>query len=454
VDGATAPVVMLSDIHFDPFRDPAKVLRLTKAPVEEWQKILDAPDSADQAAQYAAMQTACGGEGDDTDETLLNAALGQARNHEDAAGFVTVSGDLLVHKLDCRLGFATKAKGTMTAAKFSVEIANYVIARVEDAFPKEPVYFALGNNDSSCGDYRLNVHDSFLIGTSEGVLRGLRGADAEELKQAKADYETGGYYGVTLAGAMRKVRLLVVDDMYESTYWQGCDTAGDAKPQRGQTGLHWLNGELDKAREGGEKVWVMGHIPPGPDVYNTMKHLFTFCSKPPVMFLSSTALVDELVRHAAEVQLALFAHTHEDELRLLERPDEKGAVAMKLVPSISPIHANLPAFTVAKVEVDGAVRDYTVYAASDMRGDAWDAEYSFDATYGVQEFSARTVRRLVGALQTDKVSNDARSKAYERFYSVGGGGAALRLVWPQYGCALTLDRAEDFMPCLCPAKAQ
>jgi len=42
------PAFMISDVHFDPFHDPAKVKALVAAPVSEWKSILAAPASANQ----------------------------------------------------------------------------------------------------------------------------------------------------------------------------------------------------------------------------------------------------------------------------------------------------------------------------------------------------------------------------------------------------------------------
>ena len=38
----TVPAVLLSDLHFDPFHDPAKTALLVQAPVKQWDAILDA----------------------------------------------------------------------------------------------------------------------------------------------------------------------------------------------------------------------------------------------------------------------------------------------------------------------------------------------------------------------------------------------------------------------------
>ena len=41
----TISALMVSDIHLDPFYDPAKAKQLAAAPASEWEQILSSPDS-------------------------------------------------------------------------------------------------------------------------------------------------------------------------------------------------------------------------------------------------------------------------------------------------------------------------------------------------------------------------------------------------------------------------
>src|ERR1019366_7501630 len=192
----TIPVLMLSDIHFDPFRDPAKFSKLVAAPVTGWEAILQAPDSTTQAADFQALQAACAGKGVDTGEALFDASLKAEKTHSAGLKFVTISGDLLVHQFDCK--YKALRKSEEGYGEFAEKTASYVIKHVGATFPGVPVYVALGNNDSSCGDYGLDMHDRFLAGTSKAVLERLHGTSAEDVVQAKTDYEAGGYFSVSL----------------------------------------------------------------------------------------------------------------------------------------------------------------------------------------------------------------------------------------------------------------
>ena len=440
--------VLLSDLHFDPLHDPAKVARLAEAPVEAWEKILAEPDSPTQAADFSAMQTECSARGVDPDNALLTSTLRAAHEHAPDARFVTVTGDLLVHDFGCRYHAMTHGKAVPGTGTLLIEKSvNYVIDRVDAAFPATPVYFVLGNNDSSCGDYRLAPHDRFLAATSAGVLHGLRGTSPAELKTAQQTYEQGGFYSVPLAG-LEKTRVLAIDDIYSSALYADCASAQSASEAAEQ--IRWLDHELTAAKEHGEKVWLLGHIPPGPDAFSTLKHLRSMCSRPPTMFLASDALADTLARHADVIRIALFAHTHEDEVRLLERAGTPAAVPIKLVPAVSAINGNLPAFTLAKVNrASATLEDYTVYMLPDGRPSSpWTREYSFRDTYHLPDFSTASVRTLVEQLQADKGGAQPESQAYQKFFLTGE-SSPLFLVWPQYTCALTHDRAADFKQCMC-----
>jgi sphingomyelin phosphodiesterase acid-like 3 len=68
--GRTIDALFVSDIHFDPFQDPAKAAKLKAAPVSEWNAILAGPTPADQAARFVEVQKTCKVRGADTSYAL------------------------------------------------------------------------------------------------------------------------------------------------------------------------------------------------------------------------------------------------------------------------------------------------------------------------------------------------------------------------------------------------
>jgi sphingomyelin phosphodiesterase acid-like 3 len=451
---STIPALFVSDIHFDPFHDPAKAKELAAAPATQWRSILSAPDSANQAEAFAGLQQACSARGVDTPFALLRSSLQAMRAHLPGAKFITVSGDLVVHGFPCRFQklFPGSAPGDYQA--FVVKTMTFVMDELTASFPGTPIYVALGNNDSGCGDYQLDAGGDFLAQASIVLSEGLPAAQREdELKQ----FGAGGYFSVTMAEPMHNTRLIVVNDLFLSPKYSTC--AGKPDPSAGADEMVWLERQLQDARQAGQNVWVMGHIPPGVDPYSTVAKFRDVCGKEsPVMYLSSDKMADLMVQFADVVRLGIFGHTHMDEMRLLEPEggDAESAaghrVAVKLVPSISPVDGNKPAFTIARVNQSTAnLENYDVIEASDRSGvrTSWTAEYDFARTYHEADFSPSTLKKLVDKFNTDHYAGQPESVAYVHDYFVGDMSPELSPFWPEYVCAMGNYAAKSFAACVC-----
>jgi sphingomyelin phosphodiesterase acid-like 3 len=206
----------------------------------------------------------------------------------------------------------------------------------------------------------------------------------------------------------------------------------------------------------------MGHIPPGVDLVATARKLTNICAGGQLqMFLSSERLAEVIEGSSDTISLALFGHTHADEMRLLANSGATqpagGAgpgVPLKSVASISPVNGNHSTFTIARVDPTTAtLDDYTVFEASNFTGIAttWSAEYTYSTAYHQPAFNAAAVSTLVSGFQTDTSASSPASQAYLRNYFPGTPdlGLVLQAFWPQYACSLDHDSAADFTACAC-----
>jgi sphingomyelin phosphodiesterase acid-like 3 len=268
-----------------------------------------------------------------------------------------------------------------------------------------------------------------------------------------------GDYSVMLPAPMNNTRLIVLQNIFESTHYRGCNNEPNAAPAAEQ--IAWLRAQLTEARNSGQQVWVMAHIPPGVDVYTTY-HRYLFapgeaCNvKQPQMFLSSSVLGETIADFGDVVRLAIFAHTHMDEIKLLQGPEGK-AVPAKVVPSISPINGNDPSFIVAQVNPkDATIKDYEVYSATNAQAAVWNREYRYSDVYHLPDFSAKSIDQLTLALVDDKSGEEETSRVYERYFLSGGGTIAalgLQRLWPAYSCSLREEDPGAFRRCMCPQAA-
>jgi sphingomyelin phosphodiesterase acid-like 3 len=450
----TVKALFVSDIHFEPFRDPEKAVKLAAAPESEWQTILAAPDSTERAEQWAAIGKACPTRGEDTTFALYESSLRAIRTEGVGAKFVTVSGDLIAHSFTCKYAavFPNAAPGDYRA--FVEKTIAFVVGSLRDALPGVPVYAALGNNDSDCGDYQLDPNSAFLESTGKVIAADL---PKSEKKRAETDFAAGGYFSASLPAPIEHTRILVLDDLFMSRRYASCGKKSDPEPAAAQ--IAWMEQQLNEARHSGQKVWILAHIPPGIDAYSTATKGANICANAaPTMFLKSEALPEALAKYGDVIRLAIFAHTHMDELRLLEPEkavaQERG-VAVKMVSSISPIDGNNPSFTVARIEPRSAtLKDYRVFVASNQTGvDAtWTEEYDFATAYHKPDFSAGSVKKLIAEFDADPAGQSSESQNFIQSYSPGHGLRELQAFWPQYLCALKNDAGDAFAACVCTAK--
>jgi sphingomyelin phosphodiesterase acid-like 3 len=445
----TEPVLMVSDIHFDPFRDPGKVAQLRAADVAQWEAILSAPDTPTQTADYMKLMSSCSSKGLDTDWKLFASSLRAEKERVAHPFFITLSGDLTVHQFECRFHATGGANDAAAYAAFAAKIVAFVTGELRKTFPGAPLYFALGNNDSGCRDYQEDAYSEYL--KAVGRVAAETATSERERELVARQFSAQGNYTMQLPGAMRRTEIIVMQNVFEAARFHNCKGAADDVQAKAQ--ISWLRGELEKAREKKEPVWVMAHMPPGVDPYATMNQHKDVCKgDTPAMFLSSGAMAEVLDEYADVVKLAIFAHTHMDEMRLFRNAG--GAFAPgKLVPSISPVNGNRPAFTVAKVNPGTAtVMDYSVTVATDNLGTAWNEEYVYSKTYGEKDFSGASLAHL--ATELPKIPG--AGEQYVRFYSAGDKGLralGLGLVWPQYSCSIAHVEEADYRRCACPAGA-
>src|SRR5580698_4886912 len=260
--GETVAAVLVSDIHFEPFFDPGKAVLLAAAPVSGWKGILGGPASTDREQRFAAVEQSCHTRGEDTPYALLASSVQAMQRDGAGAKIMTVSGDLIAHAFQCKYGavFPHAAPGDYQA--FVEKTIDFVVEELSSAVPGVPVYGALGNNDSDCGDYQLDTNSEFLKAVGEEVARTF---PEDERKGAVETYAAGGYFNVRLPAAVQHARMIVLDDQFMGAKYTTCGGKTDASAAEAQ--LAWLEQQLAQARSNKEKVWVMAHIPPGVDVH-------------------------------------------------------------------------------------------------------------------------------------------------------------------------------------------
>lgn len=451
---STVSAIFLSDIHLDPYADPAKLPQLLAAPASAWGPILASNDSPTRSVDYSNLAKSCPERGTDTDDRLWQSSLAALHANSRGARFATVTGDLLAHSFDCKYRKLAAKPSAQEYLAFTAKAVEYIVSGLRSAMPGVPIYFTLGNNDSDCSDYQLgNSQDAFLAAVAP-ILAGTLPAAARE--SAQTGLAAGGHYSALLPAPFVRTRVISLDDIYFSYRYTNC--AGQPDPAPAASQLDWLNAQLATARERHERVWFLGHIPPGVNLYASARRLMSVCSAKSVQpFLSSDSLAGDLAANGDIVRLALFGHTHSDEIRLLSPEDlapgkAEPPVPAKIVPSISAINGNLPAFLVAKIRpATATLTDYTVVMSSNASGigATWNRSYTYSERYHKPAFDSAGVSSLIHAFHADPGLATPESQAYISSYTAGVPTPLLQLAWRPYTCAMSHTTSKSFAACAC-----
>jgi sphingomyelin phosphodiesterase acid-like 3 len=140
-----------------------------------------------------------------------------------------------------------------------------------------------------------------------------------------------------------------------------------------------------------------------------------------------------------------------------ENGHSASGVPVKILPSISPVFAELPSFTLAKVDPRTAIlKDYSVVMASNSTGvdTTWAQTYTFSDTYHLPDFSPDSLTQLITIFQSDPAAQKPASQAYlreYRHYFFDDHSAPLLPYWPRYACATDHISAASFTACACAA---
>ena len=428
--------VVITDFHFNPFEPPELATALAMSAPAAW------PATLTSTKDQVMSRT-----GEDTNHALLASSLVAFAKAAAGADFAIVAGDFLAHEFNEK---ASKALGvapeSQAAREMAVKTTLFVGDALADALAGKPAIVALGNVDSSCGDYRIEPGGSYLAAT-RAMVRRLVGAERLE-PDFDATYAAGGYYAARHPTVANGLIVVVNDVLWSTRYRDACGTDGLAAAQ---TMLGWLRDRLARQRAAGGRVWLVHHIPWGIDPYTTINTTASNCPAKVVPFQQEPFASDFLAllaEYRDVLQASFSGHTHFDDYRLLI--DERGtAIGMdKVTPAISPIFGQNPGFQVFTYDRrSGEPSDFSTWYLANP-GEApsaadWRFEYTFTTAYRQPHYSPDAVKTVWQAMSNDSALRDT----YRRLYNVGRGELAGALT--AYFCAIGhLDR-PSFTACYC-----
>ena len=412
--------LLTSDIHFNPFDDPSLVDALVRAPASQWHAII-ARGTSPPSGYFR-----------DTNFALLESALA-AMAADRQPPLVVIAGDFLAH--DFEKTFARTAPGYShdEYGRFVDKTIAFLALEFGAAFPHAQFIVTVGNNDGHCGDYRSTPQSPFLAHMAQAWEPLVdRDGSAPDFTR---DFSRGGYYIAKLPGPTPQGEAVVLNSVFWSAKYE--NACGVATDDPGTAELDWLSAAVSTPPA--SYRWFVTHIPPGIDEYSS------FRANAPVPFMQER-YAQRLVALAgtpnARSRLFVFGHVHHASYYVIGRGDGGGVPGL-VVPSISAVQGNNPAYVTADVDGGGAVTHTSAYVLP--FGGAWQPEPSFDRSTPSAAFDAANL----AALQAMLFADPAARTAYESYYNSQSSVAAIvPSTWPWYWCGNVYLTVAAYATCL------
>jgi predicted phosphodiesterase len=426
--GRQGTIISISDIHFDPLlsTDSTVAHKIENSDYLHWEKIY--ASSSDKHISPI---------GEETNYNLLASALSQMKLSCPSPDFILFSGDLLAHKFRkyrTRV-FANNERAYRAFVKQTLEFIGW---RIHRTFPRAHVVFTLGNNDAY-EDYKLEPNGSFLHDTMNLYFTHYLKGEPAQLNAFARPFTTGGDYAFSPTGSSGN-RILSLNDIFFS--------GKSGSNEYGWRQLQWLDSQLKAAKIKKQKVWIIFHIPPGVDVWSTLKkgHAVLFWDSLHKDGDSKTFedRFQELIHvYSPEVKGMFAGHTHMDHFRLVSDRNHHWPAYVHITPAISPEFGNNPGFQVLTYDVQSfSVTDFDTYYYD---GAAWKEEYDFDAAYRRAPYNASNLAVLYQQLSNDP----ALRRSFVDYYDVENkrGNDITDRNWKAYWCGIGELTTGDFNAC-------
>jgi hypothetical protein len=347
---------------------------------------------------------------------------------------VIIAGDFLAHDFPEHFASAEPSAPPKSYDRFVDNTIAFLAAEFAALYPAAQFAITIGNNDGFCGDYRSTPGSPFLRHEAEAWAPLVEHGTAPP--RFVRDFSVGGYYAGWLPVA--STQIVSLNGVPWSTWYE--NTCGAAGSDPGAAELDWLAATLKSSSPAHRLILL--HIPPGMDEYSSMR------ANKPVPFMREQYVRRLLAIIAGDASASgiILGHMHHASFEIVGPGDGSGLPAI-VVPSISAVQGNNPAFIAARLGgAGGAIADTTTYVlplgASSV---GWKAEYSFDSAYGLSAFDTPNLTKLQATLAADL---NVRT-AFNAYYNSESTTAMISPpTWPWYWCGHVNLYADAYASCV------
>ena len=421
-DGNSTAVVF-SDVHFNPFYDPALFPALNSADPGGWADIFS-----------TSSITAPSSWGADTNFPLLALTMSSIRQQAGGGPWVVFTGDLLGHNFAETFFGLSVSQDLAAMQAFADKTVSFVMDQVRASVGDVPVLFAVGNADSYDG---VAPEAGFLSNTAELYYTKFLNGRADHSAFLET-FTRGGYYSADLPGT--DLTVIALNTLMLTGEDPGV-TESDVTAQ-----LDWFEAALVSVEIAGRKAWLLMHAPPGAVISQTAGLLDGqgYLAGAEMMWQApyQVSFLEIVARHRGVLKMTFAGHTHMDEYRIMSDS------ICHVSPGISPCFGDNPAYKVfAYSNFSLEAVDYISlnYDLAAMPGQ-FNCFYAFSSAYSKQGLLDASMTQLYPEL----AAGGAKQSLYREYYYSGltPANPITDANWRVYWCGIGNMGQQELIDCV------
>lgn len=275
-----------------------------------------------------------------------------------------------------------------------VNIIRNLTQIIKEVFPNTKVYSALGNHDYHPKNQLPAGNNNLYDRTAEMWHDWLE-------PNSKETFKKGGFYTENLLNR-KGLRMLVLNT---NLYYDQNSVTQDMEDPADQ--FRWSDQVLTDAAKNQEKVFIIGHVPPG--LFEKKR------SKPWFRPQFNQRYLDLIKKHHSVISGQFFGHHHTDSFRMFYNDEGSPISTMFLSPGVTPWKttlpgvvdgANNPGIRIFEYDTDTLlVKDVVTYYLNLIHANAvtgrWEKEYRLTETFRVPDASPASMHKALELMASE-----------------------------------------------------
>lgn len=423
----SANVLMITDIHFDPYNSCGTSVN------PDSEACVGNLIAESNPANWSFSASATNQFGAETNNEFFLTGLGNLKQtvKQYQINKIFVTGDLLSHKFPNQFESYVPAGTQAQQTTLAINTMNYVLYQISQAVPDAKIYFIFGNNDTDQSDYSYPTA-SFMQQVTP-IVANYSPNPANVL----ATFDRGGYY-VMPFNANSDVIALNFNPLTSEN--QGNQQDVDVAESQ----LVWLTQQLEVERKANKKVIILQHEPFGMNMFNIAEY------DTPTSNLVTSLQEQYLAVYGQYKDIITnyyYGHYHMEDLQV-----GAGIFGVSSL-GFSVDFYNNPGFKILQINASGQLQNYISYNSQYNLEQSlnWQQFYQLNAAYNTN--SNDYVNYFQNVLQPE--SNNFGWETYVYNYSGNNTAATISQIpiisptyWNIYYCALEYFAESEFNSCL------